>query len=157
MLQSKIVSQETLQDRLGELKRPIVFTNGCFDILHRGHVTYLEQAGKLGQSVVVGVNSDDSVRRLKKGSNRPFNSLADRMAVLAALAVVDLVVPFEQDTPIELIKQIMPDHLVKGGDWELDRIVGADVVMAAGGEVHSIPIEFPRSTSDLINRIKNSG
>lgn len=154
-LQSKITTPESLKDRLSELKRPIVFTNGCFDILHRGHVAYLEQASKLGQSMVIGVNSDASVRRLNKGSNRPLNSLADRMAVLAALAAVDLVVPFEQDTPLDLITQIAPDHLVKGGDWELDRIVGADVVTAAGGEVHSIPVEFPRSTSDLINRIRS--
>ena len=140
-----------------ELKRPIVFTNGCFDILHRGHVAYLEKASRLGQSMVIGVNSDASVRRINKGPNRPFNSLADRMAVLAALAVVDLVVPFEQDTPLELIKKITPDHLVKGGDWELNHIVGADVVKNAGGEVHSIPIEFPRSTTDLIKRIKEEG
>ena len=131
-----------------------MFTNGCFDILHRGHVAYLEKASRLGQSMVIGVNSDASVRRLNKGPNRPFNSLADRMAVLAALAVVDLVVPFEQDTPLELIKQIIPDHLVKGGDWELNHIVGADVVKKAGGKVHSIPIEFQRSTTDLIKRIR---
>ena len=156
-LQSKIATPESLKDRLGELKRPIVFTNGCFDILHRGHVAYLEKARQLGRSMVVGVNSDASVQRLNKGPNRPFNSVADRMAVLAALAMVDLVVPFEQDTPLELIKQILPDYLVKGGDWELNHIVGADVVKTAGGEVHSIPIEFSRSTTDLIKRIKEEG
>ncbi|MDJ0958302.1 MAG: D-glycero-beta-D-manno-heptose 1-phosphate adenylyltransferase, partial [Arenicellales bacterium] len=152
-LQSKIATPESLKDRLGELKRPIVFTNGCFDILHRGHVAYLEKARQFGQSMIVGVNSDVSVRRLNKGPNRPFNTLDDRMAVLAALAVVDLVVPFDQDTPLGLIKQIIPDHLVKGGDWELNHIVGADVVKNAGGQIHSIPIEFPRSTTDLIKRI----
>ena len=134
-----------------------MFTNGCFDILHRGHVAYLEKASQLGQSLLIGVNSDASVRRLNKGLNRPFNSLADRMAVLAALAVVNLVIPFEEDTPLELIKQIIPDHLGKGGDWEWNHIVGADVVKNAGGEVHSIPIEFPRSTTDLIKRIKEEG
>ena len=156
-LQSKIATPESLKDRLGELKRPIVFTNGCFDILHRGHVAYLEKARQFGQSMIVGVNSDVSVRRLNKGPNRPFNTLDDRMAVLAALAVVDLVVPFVEDTPLELIKKIKPDHLVKGGDWKLNHIVGADVVKNAGGEVHSIPVEFQRSTTDLINRIKGEG
>ena len=156
-LQSKIANPESLKDSLGELKRPIVFTNGCFDILHRGHVDYLEKAKLLGQSLVIGVNGDASVRRLNKGPSRPFNSLADRMAVLAALAVVDLVVPFDEDTPLELIKKIKPDHLVKGGDWKLNHIVGADVVKNAGGEVHSIPVEFQRSTTDLIKRIKEEG
>lgn len=155
MTEQKIVSAGSLHDRLAKLKRPIVFTNGCFDILHRGHVEYLTQAKKLGQSLVVGVNTDASVRKLNKGSNRPLNCLEDRMAVLAALATVDLVVPFAQDTPLELIKQIGPDHLVKGGDWELDRIVGAEEVKARGGKVHSIPIVFRRSTTDLINRMRS--
>ena len=156
-LQSKIANPESLKDSLNELKRPIVFTNGCFDILHRGHVAYLEKAKLLGQSLVIGVNSDASVRRLNKGPSRPFNPLADRMAVLAALTVVDLVVSFDEDTPLELIQEIKPDHLVKGGDWKLNHIVGADVVKSAGGEVHSIPVEFQRSTTDLIKRIKEEG
>ena len=153
-LPGKIVDAESLNGRLAQLKRPIVFTNGCFDILHRGHVAYLERARQLGRSLVVGVNSDQSVRRLGKGANRPINHLADRMAVLAALAVVDLVVSFDQDTPLDLIMQVRPDHLVKGGDWELDRIVGADFIAAYGGRVHSIPIEFEHSTTKLIERIR---
>lgn len=155
MTEQKIVTEGSLKDRLGELERPIVFTNGCFDILHRGHVDYLAQARKLGQSLVVGVNTDTSVRRLNKEPNRPLNCLEDRMAVLAALTAVDLVVPFDQDTPLDLIKQIGPDHLVKGGDWEPSRIVGAEVVKARGGKVHSIPVVFQRSTTDLIDRIRS--
>lgn len=155
MTEQKIVTEGSLKDRLGELERPIVFTNGCFDILHRGHVDYLAQARKLGQSLVVGVNTDASVRRLNKEPSRPLNCLEDRMAVLAALTAVDLVVPFDQDTPLDLIKQIGPDHLVKGGDWEPSRIVGAEVVKARGGKVHSIPVVFQRSTTDLIDRIRS--
>ena len=153
--QSKIVSdRDSLTDRVGQLQHPVVFTNGCFDILHRGHVDYLEEAAALGKSLVVGVNSDDSVRRLEKGSDRPINSLEDRMAIVAALGCVSLVVPFEEDTPLNLIKTVMPDHLVKGGDWTTDTIVGADVVMANGGKVHSIPFRFQRSTTDLLKRIR---
>jgi len=141
---------------LASLPRPVVFTNGCFDILHRGHVAYLARAAALGNTLVVGVNSDESVRRLDKGGDRPFNTLEDRMAVLAALACVDLVVPFDEDTPAELIEAVRPDHLVKGGDWPLDRIVGADTVRRRGGEVHSIPFEHDRSTTSLIERIRRS-
>ena len=143
-----------LPARLAELARPLVFTNGCFDILHRGHVAYLEEAAALGKSLVVGVNSDASVRRLEKGNDRPVNPLGDRLAILAALGCVSRVVPFEDDTPYELIKRVRPDHLVKGGDWTPDRIVGADVVKSYGGQVHSIPFRFNRSTSDLIQRIR---
>ena len=132
-----------------------MFTNGCFDILHRGHVAYLEEAAALGQSLVVGVNSDASVRRLDKGRDRPVNPLDDRMAILAALACVALVVPFEEDTPLELIRLVRPDHLVKGGDWTPDKIVGADVVQSYGGRVHSIPFRFKRSTTDLLQRIRS--
>ena len=153
MTEHKIASADTLQQKLGALTRPLVFTNGCFDILHRGHVDYLYKARQMGQSLVVGVNTDESVRRLNKGPNRPINCLQDRMAVLAALSAVDLVVPFEQDTPLQLIEQIGPDILVKGGDWEPFSIVGADVVRARGGEVHSIPIVFQRSTTELVNRL----
>lgn len=153
MTEYKIVSAESLGRRLATLERAIVFTNGCFDILHRGHIDYLTRAKHMGQTLVVGVNSDASVRRLNKGLNRPINCLQDRMAVLAALSAVDLVVSFEQDTPLELIKQIGPDVLVKGGDWEAASIVGADIVRARGGEVHSLPIVFHRSTTELISRI----
>jgi len=156
-LQSRVVhDRRQLGQRLAALKRPIVFTNGCFDILHRGHVAYLEEAARLGKSLVIGVNTDDSVRRLIKGGDRPINPLDDRMAVLAALAMVALVVPFDEDTPLELIRAIRPDHLVKGGDWPPGKIVGADIVTAHGGQVHSIPFRFERSTTDLVNRIRLS-
>jgi rfaE bifunctional protein nucleotidyltransferase chain/domain len=150
----KIVARHELEARLMALARPWVFTNGCFDILHRGHVTYLEEAAALGASLIVGVNSDDSVRRLDKGQDRPVNPLEDRMAILAALACVSLVVPFDEDTPLELIKRIRPDHLVKGGDWALDKMVGAAEVRAYGGQVHSIPFRFERSTTGLLARIR---
>ena len=146
-----------IQARLAALARPVVFTNGCFDILHRGHVAYLEQAAALGQSLVIGVNSDASARRLNKGENRPINTLDDRMAILAALGCVSLVVPFEDDTPLELIRRVRPEHLVKGGDWAPDKIVGADIVKNYGGQVHSIPFRFKRSTTDLIRRIRSHG
>lgn len=143
------------QDRLAALVRPVVFTNGCFDLLHRGHIAYLEEAAALGQSLVVGVNSDASAHRLNKGENRPINSLDDRMAILAALGCVTLVVPFEEDTPLELIRRVRPEHLVKGGDWAPDKIVGADIVKSYGGQVHSIPFRFKRSTTDIIRRIRS--
>jgi len=153
--EEKIVSDPALLSRhLAALARPIVFTNGCFDILHRGHVACLEEAAAFGASLVVGVNGDASVRRLAKGAGRPVNPLADRMAVVAALGCVDLVVPFEEDTPLELIERVAPDHLVKGGDWPVERIVGADVVRARGGFVHSIPVRFERSTTALIERLR---
>jgi rfaE bifunctional protein nucleotidyltransferase chain/domain len=146
-----------LADRLASLPRPFVFTNGCFDILHRGHISYLEDAAELGSSLIVGVNTDDSVKRLEKGPGRPVNPLEDRMVLLAALACVSLVVPFDDDTPLELIKAVRPDHLVKGGDWQTADIVGADFVAAYGGSVQSIPIRYQRSTSELIRRIREHG
>ncbi len=156
--ESKIVQdQELLKDRLAALPRPLVFTNGCFDILHRGHVAYLEEAAALGASLIVGVNSDASVARQNKGSSRPINPLDDRMALLAALGCVSLVVPFGEDTPLELIKTARPDHLVKGGDWQPDKIVGADFVTSYGGKVHAVAVRFERSTSNLIERIRRHG
>jgi D-glycero-beta-D-manno-heptose 1-phosphate adenylyltransferase len=146
-------SRECLE-RLATLRRPVVFTNGCFDILHRGHVTYLEEARALGESLVLGVNTDSSVKRLNKSPDRPINTLEDRMAVLAALESVSLVVAFDEDTPLELIRLVRPDHLVKGGDWSVDRIVGHEFVHAYGGKVHSIPFRFERSTTDLVRRIR---
>lgn len=143
-----------LQDAVEALDKPVVFTNGCFDILHRGHVTYLAQAAALGGSLVVGVNSDASVKRQNKSADRPFNSLEDRMAVLAALESVDLVAPFDEDTPAELIELVRPDHLVKGGDWAERDIVGGEAVKRRGGQVHSIPFKYDRSTTDLIKRIR---
>lgn len=155
-IEDKILAATELSSTLiSNLPRPLVFTNGCFDILHRGHVTYLEEAAALGNSLLVAVNSDDSVRRLNKGLDRPINPLADRLAVLAALQSVDLVIPFDESTPLEVIKQVHPDILVKGGDWPLEQIVGATEVIQYGGEVHSIPFRYQRSTTDLIRRIRN--
>lgn len=139
---------------IANLPRPLVFTNGCFDILHRGHATYLEQARNLGAALIVAVNTDASVKRQNKGADRPINSLEDRMSVLASLACVDAVISFDQDTPYELIQTVMPDHLVKGGDWQPKDIVGGDVVTANGGQVHSLAFEFERSTTSLINKIR---
>lgn len=152
--ENRIADADSLESRLASLPRPIVFTNGCFDILHRGHVTYLAEAAALGKSLVIGINTDESVRRLNKAPDRPFNTLEDRMAVLAALRVVDLVVPFNEDTPLELIRKVRPDHLVKGGDWKIADIVGNEFVTENGGEVHSIPFRFQRSTTELVNRIR---
>jgi rfaE bifunctional protein nucleotidyltransferase chain/domain len=125
-----------------------------FDILHRGHVTYLAQARALGQSLVVALNSDASVRRLGKGDDRPVNALADRMAVVAALESVSMVTWFDEDTPLERILACRPDHLVKGGDWAPERIVGAREVRGWGGRVHSIPFLHQASTTGLLERIR---
>ena len=143
-----------IADWINNLPRPLVFTNGCFDILHRGHVHYLQQASDLGKSLVVGINTDDSVRRLGKDSSRPINSLDDRLAVVASLRCVDRVIAFEQDTPLELILQLQPDVLVKGGDWSISDIVGGAEVSGWGGSVHSINFKFDRSTTNLIERIR---
>lgn len=150
----KICSRADFAARSAALPRPLVFTNGCFDVLHRGHVTYLAQARALGAALVVGVNSDASVKRLEKGDDRPVNSQEDRMAVLAALQAVDMVVIFDEDTPLKLILACRPDVLVKGGDWTPDAIVGAREVQARGGTVHSIPFMHQRSTTALINKIR---
>jgi D-glycero-beta-D-manno-heptose 1-phosphate adenylyltransferase len=152
--ENKICTRAELVERAPRLARPLVFTNGCFDILHLGHVTYLAQARALGASLVVGVNSDASVKRLGKGDDRPVNTQHDRMAVLAALESVSLVVPFEEDTPLQLILACRPDVLVKGGDWPVDKIVGAREVLAWGGQVHSIPFIHQRSTTALLNKIR---
>lgn len=152
--EQKICPPEDLPDRLGTLARPLVFTNGVFDILHRGHVTYLAEARALGAAMVVALNSDASVRRLDKGPDRPVNPLQDRLAVIAALESVSLVTWFEADTPLDLILACRPDVLVKGGDWPVERIVGAPEVMGWGGTVHSIPFRHQRSTTDLLARIR---
>lgn len=133
--------------------RKIVFTNGCFDILHPGHIAYLEDAAARGDVLVLGLNSDSSVRRLK-GPERPINSEHDRAVMLAGLASIDYVTFFEQDTPIELIRAVKPDVLVKGGDWTIGNIVGADFVQEHGGEVFSLPFREGYSTTGLIERIK---
>ncbi len=149
-----ILDPIALSERLKSGPGPVVFTNGCFDILHRGHVSYLERAATLGATLVVAVNSDCSVQTLNKGSNRPLNPLDDRLAVVAALECVNWVTAFDESTPARLISTLMPDCLVKGGDWPVKEIVGAEEVMANGGQVHSIAFEFDRSTTALIERIR---
>jgi D-glycero-beta-D-manno-heptose 1-phosphate adenylyltransferase len=152
----KIHPPERLQSWIGELPRPLVFTNGVFDILHRGHVTYLSRAREAGAALLVALNSDASARRLGKGEDRPLNALEDRLAVLAALSVVDAVTWFDEDTPETLIAASRPEVLVKGGDWAVERIVGAPGVLARGGRVLSIPFEHQRSTTSLVNRIRGA-
>jgi D-glycero-beta-D-manno-heptose 1-phosphate adenylyltransferase len=152
--EAKICDPAAFAKRSAALARPLVFTNGVFDLLHRGHVTYLAQARSLGASLVVALNSDASVRRLGKGDDRPINALADRLAVMAALESVSLVTWFDEDTPFERIVECRPDHLVKGGDWTPERIVGAQEVQGWGGRVHSIPFRHERSTTELLSRIR---
>ena len=152
--EAKLCDPKALLERVSTLLRPIVFTNGVFDMLHRGHVTYLAQARALGQSMVLALNSDASVKRLNKGADRPINLLADRMAVVAALNCVDVVTFFEDDTPLKLIKTVKPDVLVKGGDWRIDKIVGAKEVQSWGGSVHSIPFQHERSTTAMLAKIR---
>ncbi|HTQ00140.1 MAG TPA: adenylyltransferase/cytidyltransferase family protein [Casimicrobiaceae bacterium] len=154
---AKIATREDALPRIGRLPRPLVMTNGVFDILHRGHVAYLEAARAEGASLVVAVNSDASVKRLRKGDERPLNPLPDRMAVLAALACVDLVVPFDEDTPRDLIVAAMPDVLVKGGDYSAETTAGATEVIARGGRFAAIPFAYDRSTSALLARIRKGG
>ncbi len=152
----KIAAAGLALARIAALPRPLVMTNGVFDVLHRGHVTYLDQARALGSALVVAVNSDASVRRLGKGDDRPLNPLADRMAVLAALEAVDLVVPFDDETPRTLIAAALPDILVKGGDYSAATTAGAAEVIAAGGRFAAIPFAFDRSTTALVERIRAS-
>lgn len=152
----KICPPEQLAERLATLPRPLVFTNGCFDILHRGHVTYLAQAAALGASLIVAINTDTSVKRQGKGDDRPINGQENRAAVLAALESVTLVTWFDSDTPAELIELVKPDVLVKGGDWTPDRIVGATETLARGGMVHSIPFLFDTSTTATLRKIRES-
>ena len=152
--EAKICSPEHFARRAAALARPLVFTNGVFDILHRGHVTYLAEARALGATLVVALNSDASVRRLGKGGDRPINALEDRLAVVAALESVALATWFEEDTPLERILACRPDHLVKGGDWAPERIVGAAEVRGWGGAVHSIAFRHERSTTQLLARIR---
>ena len=152
--ESKLCAPGEISARAAALARPRVFTNGVFDILHRGHATYLAQARALGASLIVAVNSDASVRRLDKAPDRPINALADRMAVLAALESVSLVTWFDDDTPLALIRLLKPEVLVKGGDWAPERMVGASDVAGWGGSVHSIPFVHERSTTALLAKIR---
>jgi len=138
-----------------ELDEKIVFTNGCFDILHAGHIHLLTEAKNLGDRLLIGLNSDQSVQNLK-GPDRPFNTEDARASVLESLSMVDGVTIFQEDTPHELVKEIIPHVLVKGGDYSIENVVGADTVRASGGEVVLIPILKGYSTSDLITRIRKS-
>ena len=134
--------------------KKIVFTNGCFDILHAGHISYLNEAKSLGDCLIVGLNSDNSVRSLNKGPERPINNQIDRKFVLENLKAVDLVEIFDQETPLELIKMVRPNLLVKGGDWQVEQIVGHEVVLAYGGEVKSLAFKDGYSTTGLIKKLK---
>jgi rfaE bifunctional protein nucleotidyltransferase chain/domain len=152
--ETKIHPPAGVAEWIGLLPRPLVFTNGVFDILHRGHVTYLARAREQGAALLVALNSDASARRLGKGADRPINTLEDRLALAAALASVDAVTWFDEDTPEALISACRPEVLVKGGDWPVERIAGGREVLARGGRVLSIPFEHERSTTALIRRIR---
>lgn len=152
--EDKVCSRAQLASRIAALAKPVVMTNGVFDILHRGHVTYLAQARALGASLVVAVNTDASVRRLGKGDDRPVNTAADRMAVLAALEAVSLVVEFEEDTALEAVVAAHPDIYVKGGDYDMRAIPEGQAVLAYGGQVAAIDFEHDRSTSKLLAKVR---
>jgi D-glycero-beta-D-manno-heptose 1-phosphate adenylyltransferase len=153
-----VISRDELLRRFGRPRTgTLVFTNGVFDILHRGHVEYLAAARELGDALVVAVNGDASARRLGKGPDRPLNPEGDRALVVAALAVVDAVVTFDEDTPRELVAALLPDVLVKGGDYTVDLIAGADEVLAAGGRVRIVPLVEGRSTTALLERARRGG
>ena len=153
--ESKVCTPANLQERIAKLPRPMVFTNGVFDILHRGHASYLAQARELGASLVVGVNSDASVKMLGKGDDRPINTEADRQALLAALASVDIVALFTEQTPVQLIEKIRPDIYVKGGDYEIDTLPETRVVKTWGGKAVAIPFIYERSTTTLLGKIRS--
>ena len=148
-----LLLNEFLSIRKKIKNKKIVFTNGCFDILHSGHVKYLEQAKGLGDILIIGINSDDSVRKLK-GDSRPINTLNDRAYVLSGLTIVDYIIAFDELTPLKLISQVLPDILVKGGDYKIDEIVGNDFVEKNGGIVKTVPFLDGASTTDIINKIK---
>jgi len=154
--EQKILTREACVQHVqsGSIARPLVFTNGVFDLLHRGHVTYLDQAAQLGATLVVAINTDASARRLGKGDDRPLNPEEDRAALLAALASVALVTSFDEDTPLELIAQLRPDIIVKGGDYEMDALPESVLVRSWGGKALAIPFIHPRSTTALVHRIR---
>ena len=154
--EQKICAPTDLVERLRDRAQPVVFTNGCFDILHRGHVTYLAQAKAQGALLVVALNSDASVKRQGKGDDRPINPLANRLAVMASLESVDVVTWFEEDTPYDLIELIQPQVLVKGGDWAPEDIVGAKETWARGGKVVSIPFLHQTSTTQTLAKIRQA-
>ncbi len=154
--EAKILTREACVAAVtaGRLARPIVFTNGVFDILHRGHVTYLDQAALLGATLIVAINTDESVRRLGKGEDRPLNNQADRAALLASLACVAAVTHFSEDTPEAIIEQIRPDIIVKGGDYDMAVLPETALVQGWGGRAVAIPFEFERSTTSLLKKIR---
>jgi len=152
--EQKICTRATLAERVAALPKPVVMTNGVFDILHRGHVTYLAQAREHGASLVVALNTDASVRRLGKGDDRPVNTCADRMAVVAALEAVSLVVDFDEDTALEAVLSAHPDIYVKGGDYDMSAIPEGQAVLAYGGQVAAIDFEHDRSTSKLLAKVR---
>ena len=157
IINTKIFQREMLMKQIAIWRMKdyrIVFTNGCFDILHPGHIDYLSKAADLGDVLIIAVNSDSSVKKLNKGTNRPIQNENDRALILAAFQFVEALIIFEEDTPYELIKAIQPDVLVKGGDWKESDIVGADIVKAKGGVVTTIPFVEGYSTTNIENRIK---
>lgn len=159
-IQSKIYKWEDLSRAIAIWKfkdNKIVFTNGCFDILHKGHVTYLSRAADLGDILIVGLNSDESVKKLNKGVNRPIQDQDSRALILASLHHVNAVIIFDEETPMDLISKVQPDILVKGGDWKPEQIVGYDSVKARGGEVVSIEFVPGHSTTAIEQKIKESG
>lgn len=158
LISQKIISGPEIDRyayRMGFIGKKVVFTNGCFDILHRGHLEYLQAAADLGDILVVGLNSDASVKRLK-GENRPINNQNDRAFALASLVFVDAVIIFDEDTPLELIQRVKPNVLVKGGDYSIGNIVGADFVKNIGGEVQVIPFVDGYSTTQIIEKMKEA-
>ena len=150
----KLIDGDDPRVRVARLPRPLIFTNGVFDILHRGHATVLAQARALGSALVVGVNSDASVRRLGKGTDRPINRAEDRAVLLAALEAVDLVVVFDEDTPYRLIGTLRPDVIVKGGDYDMDALAESRLVRSWGGSAVAIPFVHDRSTTATLARIR---
>jgi rfaE bifunctional protein nucleotidyltransferase chain/domain len=156
-LTDKICPGAALALRLAGLPRPLVFTNGVFDVLHRGHVLYLAQARALGASLLVALNTDASARRLGKGPDRPLNNEADRAVVMAALASTSLVTWFDEDTPLELIRRIRPDILVKGGDYDMNKLAETHVVQSYGGRALALPFVDGYSTSALLKKARHEG
>ncbi len=153
----KVVKREEIKKISEKLKsrgKKIVFTNGCFDILHRGHVEYLNEAKKFGDVLIVGINSDSSVKKLK-GEKRPINSEEDRAYILSNLISVDFVVIFKEETPLKLISEIIPNYLIKGGDWSVENIVGREIVEKNGGRCLTIKFKEGYSTTKIIEKIKN--
>jgi rfaE bifunctional protein nucleotidyltransferase chain/domain len=154
--ESKVLSRQACVEaaQAGRLPRPIIFTNGVFDILHRGHASYLDAAAQLGATLIVALNTDESVRRLGKGSDRPLNTLQDRSALIAALACVTVVTDFSEDTPQAIIEEIRPDVIVKGGDYDMETLPETASVKSWGGTAVAIPFEFERSTTQLVKKIR---